>query len=540
MHRLSDELINSTYLYCYKRLSDTNTAQDLAQEILFEAVKAIRGGTKIESFYPWYWRLAANRYARYIDRKNSDSSTPIETLGGSVAVYDDTESRLIFESDCKSLYYALSRAAKIHRQIIVMYYYSQLPLAEIANRLALPVGTVKSRLFEAKRKLKERIDNVNTLGKSSFAPAEFNCCFGFNCSKQNMLMNEKIAEQIVIICRNEPKTVNEIADEMGVAPVYLESFIDKLLDAQIFKEPTRGKYQTDVLVFHRRDYDKACAASANAFLSLNMGEKITNALYSVKDEITAQKFYGNDFDYSYLLWILYVYAADKIGVRCLERYSDKWRGKIAENNGKQFRMSCQYCYADEQFESAMPKISCRPWSNLHNWFNTDKYGKVEYINDFEVDCIFGNRNGLINSENVSLILRLAENPDLHLNEYEKTMAAALIEHGILKKQDDSLTVMIPIISDITAFGKIEQIIDRVISPLVPDYCDAIANGAENALLPHTRPDLLEELVHWEMRMMFQPTGYLFGYAIDDAKTVQIPEDYFHSPAGLWIRVWGSK
>lgn len=99
MHKLSDELINSTYLYCYKRLSDTNAAEDLAQEILLEAVKAIRGGTKIESFYPWYWRLAANRYARYIDRKNSDSSTPIETLGGSVAVYDDTEIRLIFESD---------------------------------------------------------------------------------------------------------------------------------------------------------------------------------------------------------------------------------------------------------------------------------------------------------------------------------------------------------------------------------------------------------------------------------------------------------
>lgn len=481
--------------------------------------------------------MASNRYVRYIERKKIGKAVSIETLGGNIAVYDDTDNRLVLETDCKSLYFSLSRAAKIHRKIIVMYYYSQLPLAEIANRLNLPIGTVKSRLFEAKRKLKEGIDNMNALGKSSFLPAEFDCCFGYSCSKQHKLMEEKIPQQIVTICRNEPKTINEIADEMGVAPVYLESFIDKLIDAQIIKEPARGKYQSDVLVFHRKDYDKACASSANAFISLKMGEKITNALYSVKDEIMAQKFYGNNFDYSYLLWILYVYAADKIGLQCLERYSNKWSGKIAENNGKQFRMSCRYSYADEEFESAMPKISSRPWSNLHNWFNNDKYGRVEYINDFEIDCIFGERNGLINSENISLIMRLAEQPDMPLNEYEKTMAAVLIEHGILKKHNDSLTVMIPIFTNKT-FDKIEQIIHRAITPLIPDYCDAVASGAENALLPHTRPDLLEELVHWEMRMMFQPTCYSFGYAIDDAKSLQIPNDYSHSPAGLWLRVWG--
>jgi DNA-directed RNA polymerase specialized sigma24 family protein len=40
----SDELIENTYLYCYKLLHNSDDAEDLTQDILLEALAAIRNG----------------------------------------------------------------------------------------------------------------------------------------------------------------------------------------------------------------------------------------------------------------------------------------------------------------------------------------------------------------------------------------------------------------------------------------------------------------------------------------------------------------
>ena len=58
----TEELIETTYLYCYKRLNDSEDAKELAQDILTEAYAAVKTGRRIDSFYSWYWKLEYNRY----------------------------------------------------------------------------------------------------------------------------------------------------------------------------------------------------------------------------------------------------------------------------------------------------------------------------------------------------------------------------------------------------------------------------------------------------------------------------------------------
>ena len=60
---ITEELMEQTYLFCYKRLGNPEDARDLAQDILCEALQGLAGGRKIYQFESWYWRLARNRYA---------------------------------------------------------------------------------------------------------------------------------------------------------------------------------------------------------------------------------------------------------------------------------------------------------------------------------------------------------------------------------------------------------------------------------------------------------------------------------------------
>jgi RNA polymerase sigma-70 factor (ECF subfamily) len=46
----------------------------------------------------------------------------------------------------------------VEREVLVLFYLRELPLDQVADMLAVPVGTVKSRLFRARRMLRERLE----------------------------------------------------------------------------------------------------------------------------------------------------------------------------------------------------------------------------------------------------------------------------------------------------------------------------------------------------------------------------------------------
>ncbi|HBN84636.1 MAG TPA: hypothetical protein DDZ89_12405, partial [Clostridiales bacterium] len=75
-----------------------------------------------------------------------------------------------------------------------------------------------------------------------------------------------------------------------------------------------------------------------------VGEEITQRICSVEKPIRALPFYGNDMEFSYLLWILYVYACTAVSNGMLKIYQGKWTGKIPEGNGKDYRVAGTVIY----------------------------------------------------------------------------------------------------------------------------------------------------------------------------------------------------
>lgn len=331
---ITSELIEATYLFCVKRISNTEAAKDLSQDILYEALRVIASEKEFFSFNSWYWRMARNKYADYIASKQN-TTLPIETAGGMAVETPQPIENIIAAEDISQLNYSLSRLAAIHREIIIRFYLKEQSVRQIAGELGVPEGTVKRRLFDAKKNLKERFDNMNNIGKTAYAPADVDWFWGYSAKKATLLMDSsKICPQVIVICRNEAKTVNEIADEMGIAPLYLEELIEKMLNAELLVSPAKGKYVANHCIFPREAYVKARLYACDLFHDDGYAEKINNKLLALKDRITALDFYGNNFDYGYLLWLLYVVAADCFGVHGRNHYIGKYniKMKLKENS----------------------------------------------------------------------------------------------------------------------------------------------------------------------------------------------------------------
>ena len=287
---ITNEMIEATYLFCVKRISDTEAAKDLSQDILYEALRVIASGKEFVSFHSWYWKMARNKYADYIMNKHN-SALPLETAGGMAAEMPQPIESIIAAEDISQLNFSLSRLASIHREIIIRFYLKEQTGRQIADELGIPEGTVKSRLSDAKKNLKERFQNMNNIGKTAYAPADVTWFLGHSARRAALLMNSsKICPQVMVICRSEAKTVNEIADEMGVAPLYLEEIIEKLIKEGLLVSPVKGRYIANHCVFPRQKYLEARILACDIFHDDGYAEKINNILFGLKDKITALDF----------------------------------------------------------------------------------------------------------------------------------------------------------------------------------------------------------------------------------------------------------
>ena len=155
-----EEFINKVYMYCYKHFHDSGKVEDLAQDILLEAVAAQKSGREINNFYAWFWRMAHNKICAYIKVKNNEAVSLESFIGGPYEFRDESEvdKNLLHEEEIAELRRAVAKTSKIHKEVIILYYLEQVTIKEIAKILSISESTVKRRLNDAKKEIKTNLN----------------------------------------------------------------------------------------------------------------------------------------------------------------------------------------------------------------------------------------------------------------------------------------------------------------------------------------------------------------------------------------------
>lgn len=101
-----------------------------------------------------------------------------------------------------------------------------IPIYGLADAFNLPLGTVKWYLFEAKNELQKGLGKMRTSSSGlKFNPITFNR-ISTNGSAGSMggngvYLRSVLAQNILFLTRNEAMAINDIADMLGVSPVYI-------------------------------------------------------------------------------------------------------------------------------------------------------------------------------------------------------------------------------------------------------------------------------------------------------------------------------
>ena len=155
-----DELVqrwNDRLLYYLRRLIDQETdATSALQDVWLHALRGIHSLRQGSRLAPWLYtiarRMAMNHYRRDYARQEEDSYEAIELEPDDVG-----DEHLRFEN-AELIHFGLAQLGVAEREVLTLYFLEDLTIGEIAEVIGIPSGTVKSRLFKARRELRVVLD----------------------------------------------------------------------------------------------------------------------------------------------------------------------------------------------------------------------------------------------------------------------------------------------------------------------------------------------------------------------------------------------
>ena len=157
---------DTIFFMLLKMVNNKSDAEDLTIEAFGKAFKNIHQYTPNFAFSTWLFKIATNNCIDYLRKRKADLvslDVEIENSEHDNIIIDtgvlDPEEKMIQKQKTKLMRTIVTKLKPRYRQLIELRYFDELSYEEIADKLVLPIGTVKAQLFRARELLYNILKN---------------------------------------------------------------------------------------------------------------------------------------------------------------------------------------------------------------------------------------------------------------------------------------------------------------------------------------------------------------------------------------------
>ncbi len=147
--QLYDRFADRVYRYAYTILRAKHLAEEVVQETMIGVWKGAARFAGRSKASTWIFGIARNQAYSLVRKEIRTERVPDISL-----VVPDPAPGIHRE---ERVAHALERLSDDHREVVFLTFYEGLSYGEISSILGIPTGTVKSRMFHAKRQLGEAL-----------------------------------------------------------------------------------------------------------------------------------------------------------------------------------------------------------------------------------------------------------------------------------------------------------------------------------------------------------------------------------------------
>lgn len=163
---LINPLIEKGYRTSFSIVKSKELAEEVVQNSMIEAYRNIMSGKEITYFNTWFYKLVSHRSIDVL-RKNGrlkETVTEMDYIKSSGGILDNL---IREETDTEIKTGIISLDNLNYKNVLLLYYYQDLSIQEVAEILDLKASTVKSHLRRARIALKTRLLENKFIGVNS-------------------------------------------------------------------------------------------------------------------------------------------------------------------------------------------------------------------------------------------------------------------------------------------------------------------------------------------------------------------------------------
>lgn len=160
---LVKKYMQRAYYTALAYVGNHDSARDLSQDAFVRAYRVIKKIDENRNFFTYYYRILRNLCFNFIrDRKRharlfSEVGERVQSIQNSDL---SPEMALLKKEQKEMVWKAIGQLKPDHREVIVLKEFRDHSYEEIAELLGIPAGTVMSRLYHARKSLKEKLEGV--------------------------------------------------------------------------------------------------------------------------------------------------------------------------------------------------------------------------------------------------------------------------------------------------------------------------------------------------------------------------------------------
>lgn len=166
---LVEQLKRPAWRHARALIGNSEDALELSQEAFTRAWQAIASYDPAQPFYPWYYTILKRLALNLLRSRQRHPQTSLEAMGD--ALWQDSddspEQHLISDQTRRQVQQALMDLSADDREILCLKELHDYAYRDIASLLNIPVGTVMSRLYTARQRLRAHL-----LARGCQAPVE--------------------------------------------------------------------------------------------------------------------------------------------------------------------------------------------------------------------------------------------------------------------------------------------------------------------------------------------------------------------------------
>jgi RNA polymerase sigma-70 factor (ECF subfamily) len=158
IEQLMNLYVEKVYLLAFSFVKDKGIAEDISQEVFFKCYKYIDNFRGESSLKSWIYRITVNTSMDFLRKKSPKPLFFEEGAFDNIKMGESTEAAFLKADRNEQLLQTVLLLPLKYREVILLHYFLDIPINEMADTLNMNSNTVKTRLKRGREILRKKLE----------------------------------------------------------------------------------------------------------------------------------------------------------------------------------------------------------------------------------------------------------------------------------------------------------------------------------------------------------------------------------------------